>query len=60
VALVGARPTLVGEPHLGDPVLQIPDAIPLGMAVFGLAWMVRMYRCDPEAGPSRWRFHEWD
>jgi Flp pilus assembly protein TadB len=24
--------------------------------LLGLAWMVRIYRADPEAGPSRWRF----
>jgi hypothetical protein len=59
VLLIVMRPTFVGDPHFADR-MQIPDEIPLGMAVLGLACMVRMYRWDPEAGPSPWRFHEWD
>jgi hypothetical protein len=30
-------------------------AIVIGTAWFGVAWMVRIYRTDPEAGPSPWR-----
>lgn len=27
--------------------------------LFGLAVMIRIYRADPEAGPSPWRFREF-
>lgn len=27
--------------------------------LLGLAWMIRIYREDPEAGPSPWRFRQF-
>ena len=47
--------------HGMDPVDPGPlPTIVLGAGIFaylfGLAVMIRIYRADPEAGPSRWRF----
>jgi hypothetical protein len=27
--------------------------------IIGLAWMIRIRRADPEAGPSPFRYHDW-
>jgi len=58
IALIVMRPTFVSHPYVAD-VVQIPDEVPLAMAASGLAWMVRIYRRDPEAGPLPWRYHHY-
>jgi len=45
-----APPMVVGLP-LGSLIVAIGIALHLG----GLAWMVRIYRADPEAHPSSFR-----
>ena len=56
--LVDSAPKGMGGPwvedvsHLGWFILAIGASLHLA----GLAWMLRIYRADPEAHPSYWRF----
>ncbi len=51
-------------PHTSGPIYAEPPsvvgwlvpAVGVVVNVIGLAWMVRIYRADPEAHPSFWRF----
>ena len=54
---------LLNPPHTMGPDLGPPSGLVLlillaGVAanVIGLVWMIRIYRSDPEAHPSFWRF----
>jgi hypothetical protein len=47
-----ARPDFMGGP---GPDTTITDAAALLMAVFGLLWMVRIARADPERDGDHWR-----
>lgn len=53
-------PVFMGDDGSTAPIRDTCGWIGLGMAMFGLAWLVRIYCRDPEAGPSQWRFHGWD
>jgi hypothetical protein len=44
----------------GPDLATIARAIVIGTAWFGVAWMVRIYRTEPEAGPSPWRSQHRD
>ena len=57
--VLSASPTTMGGgPWMGPPDPTLP-AIILGVGIVayfvGLAWMVRIYRTDPEAHESFWR-----
>jgi hypothetical protein len=55
--------SLVGPPigdSTGPDVALIARSIVIGTAWFGVAWMVRIYRTEPEAGPSPWRSQHRD
>ena len=52
-------------PHTSGPMYAEPPdrlvmwlipAVGVVVNVIGLAWMIRIYRSDPEAHPSFWRF----
>jgi hypothetical protein len=45
--LYEAPPSVVG---------WLVPAVGVAVHVIGLAWMIRIYRSDPEAHPSFWRF----
>jgi protein-S-isoprenylcysteine O-methyltransferase Ste14 len=60
VVTVVLPPDFMGDDGRNAAVRDISGWIGLGMAVFGLSWLVRIYRRDPEAGPSPWRYHKWD
>ncbi len=53
----------LAAPTSRGPMFQEPPAMPLwlvpvvgiGLNLLGLAWMIRLYRADPEAGRSSWR-----
>jgi hypothetical protein len=56
VLLFAAQPTTMGGPF-GPPPLTayVVPAFGVLLNVVGLAWMVRIVRADPEAGPTGWR-----
>ena len=63
-ALFLAAPNMMGE-GMGTPE---PEPFPLGTIVIGagilayvvgLVLMIRIYRADPEAGRSSWRFRDY-
>jgi hypothetical protein len=43
----------LGEPSI---VMWLVPAIGVAGVVVGLAWMIRIYRADPEGSRSWWRF----
>ena len=54
-------------PHYSRPMMAEAPSVLLGLIpavgvaanVVGLLWMIRIYRADPEAHPSAWRFRRW-
>jgi hypothetical protein len=49
----GCMCPMPGEP---PPMLGwLVPAIGIGGQALGIAWMIRIYRADPEAAPSSWR-----
>ena len=61
-ALFAFPPAMIG-PMYEEPPDPVLPAIVIGVGmlgyVVGLAAMIRIYRTDPEAGPSRWRFRDY-
>ncbi len=49
-------------PMISEPPPLVPWLIPaigVGAQALGLAWMIRIYRVDPEAHASHWRFERF-
>jgi hypothetical protein len=61
IVAIGASLLLIlGEPNTMGPAARLVDQpmtwIGMACAVLGLAWMIRIFRADPEARASAWRF----
>jgi hypothetical protein len=54
-----AGPQSIGAIQFGPPsILEwLVPVVGVALNLIGLVWMVRIYRADPEAHPSFWRFH---
>lgn len=44
--------------YMGGSDTLVP-LIGIGGGIGGLAWMIRIYRADPEAGERTWRYREF-
>ena len=55
----------LNQPHFIGPMRAEPPSVvewlipAAGVAanIFGMLWMIRIYRADPEAHPVAWRYH---
>ncbi len=63
IVLVADAFFLMPQPNIGPMFVEPPGSwvglIPAAgfvVQALGLAWMIRIYRSDPEAHPSHWRF----
>jgi hypothetical protein len=59
VFLLIAAPNVIGGAPIGPPsnLEWLVPVVGVAMNIVGLVWMVRIYRSEPEAHPSYWRFH---
>lgn len=57
VLLFVAQPTYIGPMSLEPPpfLWWLIPAVGIGVNLLGLAWLIRIYRADPEGGQSSWR-----
>lgn len=56
-----ARPGWMGKPvfeprYFGLPLDEFSLVVGFGGMAVGLAWMIRIYRADPEPGETTWRY----
>jgi hypothetical protein len=59
VCLWIAAPNFIEAARIGPPstLESLVPVVGVAMNVVGLGWMVRIYRADPEAHSSFWRYH---
>ncbi len=59
--LFATAPNMIGPMITEPPSSWVSIAlvgIGIAMAIIGFVWMVRIYRANPEAHPSSWRFRQ--